>query len=103
MEKKQRSGLTGRGGDQIANDFRRDHDAHCGRNERRTAGNIAPGGAFTHGAGRTDAVVAAAQCGVVVGLDGLFIGKDDLELADFTLAKLGAHDAREGQTLVFSI
>ena len=41
-------------------------------------------------------MVAAAQCGVVVGLDGMFIGKDDLELADFTLAKLGAHDAREG-------
>lgn len=30
------------------------------------------------------------------GLTGCSSGKDDLELADFTLAKLGAHDAREG-------
>ena len=70
---------------QILDDLSGDDKAYRGRDKGVAAGNLPPLGAFPGGAGRADAVGAAADGHVVDGGQGELLGIDHLKAFDLPL------------------
>ena len=71
------------------------NEPNDGGDKRGRAGNIPAVGAFSGGARRADAVIAAADGSVFHGADGQFARVDDLQMLHAVFPAEPAHDARE--------
>ena len=78
---------------QILYDFTGDYKAGYGWDEGVAAGDVAAFGAFVLGAGRADAVLAAADGHVFDRAQNFFGGENDFYIFDFALFTFLTHNA----------